>query len=173
MSTMYHHTMPSPLGPLHLGATDEGLFAMLFASQVTRDDAPGALVIEVADRHEHAVVEHAARELDAYFAGTLTTFTVPLAPRGTPFQRAVWAALVAIPFGERRAYRDIASAIGRAGADRAVGAANGQNRVGIIIPCHRVVGADGALTGYAAGLDTKRWLLAHEARVRPGGLLAG
>jgi methylated-DNA-[protein]-cysteine S-methyltransferase len=167
MLTVYHHTMASPLGPLHIGATDAGLFAMLFGSQVTRDDAPGGDVVDVADRGEHAIIDLAARELDAYFAGTLTTFTVPLAPRGTPFQRAVWAALVAIPFGERRAYRDIASAMGRAEAVRAVGAANGQNRVGIIIPCHRVVGANGALTGYAAGLDTKRWLLDHEARVRP------
>jgi methylated-DNA-[protein]-cysteine S-methyltransferase len=164
----FHHVMPSPLGELHLGASDEGLFAMLFGCQISRDDAPGEGVVEVIGRHEHPIIERAADELDGYFAGVRTAFTVPLAPRGTPFQRAVWEALVAIPFGERRAYRDIARAIGRAGAERAVGAANGQNRIGIIIPCHRVVATSGALTGYAAGIESKRWLLAHEASARQG-----
>jgi methylated-DNA-[protein]-cysteine S-methyltransferase len=149
----------SPLGPLHLAASDDGLVEMLFAIQEppaagARPAAPG-----------HPVLSQAARELDAYFAGALTAFTVPLAPRGTLFQCAVWRALVAIPFGQRRAYRDIARALDKIGAERAVGAANGKNRIGIIVPCHRVVGADGTLTGYAGGLDKKQWLLDHEARV--------
>lgn len=159
----YHAMVPSPLGPLHLGASDAGLMLVVFGSQLTRDDAPGRDVIEAPD---HPVLMHAARELAAYFEGTSTTFSVPLAPRGTPFQLEVWRALGAIPFGERRAYRDIAAAIGRPGAERAVGAANGQNRIAIIIPCHRVIGANGSLTGYAGGLEAKRWLLAHEARTR-------
>lgn len=145
----------SPLGPLHLAASDEGLVEMLFAVQ-----EPSAGACEAPG---YAHLAQAARELDAYFAGTLTAFTVPLAPRGTPFQRVVWQALVAIPFGERRAYRDIARAVDKVGAERAVGAANGRNRIGIIVPCHRVVGADGTLTGYAGGLDKKQWLLEHEA----------
>lgn len=153
-------TIPSPLGPLHLGASDDGLVGVAFDDEGTR---PGSAL------PDHPVLGLAARELEAYFAGALTSFTVPLAPRGTAFQLAVWRALVAIPLGARVTYGDIARAIGRGGAERAVGAANGQNRIAIIVPCHRVVGADGSLTGYAGGLDRKRWLLAHEARVAPAG----
>lgn len=153
-------TIASPLGPLHLGATDAGLVFVAFDDEGVPSGPASS---------PHPVLALAARELDAYFAGALTSFTAPLAPRGTAFQLAVWRALGAIPFGARVAYRDIARTIGRAGAERAVGAANGQNRIAIIVPCHRVVGADGALTGYAGGLDKKRWLLAHEARVRPAG----
>lgn len=155
-------SMPSPMGPLHLGATEEGLAWVAFDDEHTP---------EGAETHapQHPVLALAVRELEAYFAGTLTSFTVPLAPQGTPFQLAVWRALTAVPFGARVAYRDIARAIGKVGAERAVGAANGQNRIAIIVPCHRVVGADGSLTGYAGGLDKKRWLLTHEARVRPAG----
>ena len=108
------------------------------------------------------VLATAARQLDAYFAKRRTAFDLPLAAPGTAFQRAVWAALVAIPFGETRSYGDIARAVGRPTASRAVGAANGQNPIGIIVLCHRVIGASGALTGYAGGLERKRWLLAHE-----------
>lgn len=167
----YHTTLPSPLGPLHLGASDIGLVLLIFGSQMTRDDAPGRDVIEAP---EHPILALAARELTAYFDGASTAFTVPLLPRGTPLQRDVWRALVAIPFGERRAYREVAAAIGRPGAERVVGAASGQNRIAILIPCHRVIGASGALTSYVGGLDAKRWLLAHEARTtapsvpRPG-----
>ena len=147
----------SPLGPMLLGASDEGLVLASFVPESPEAEAS-------RPSRPHPVLEQATRELDAYLAGALTMFTVPLAPRGTPFQLAVWRALVLIPCGERVAYRDIARAIGRVGADRAVGAANGQNRIAIIIPCHRVIGADGTLTGYAGGLDKKRWLLEHEAR---------
>lgn len=169
MATTTHHlAVPSPLGALHLGATDEGLVAVAFGRELARDE----IGPDVRHGAGHPVIELARRELDAYFAGALTAFTVPRATFGTPFQRAVWDALVAIPFGERRAYQDVARAIGRLGAERAVGAANGQNPIAIVVPCHRVIGKGGALTGYAGGLDIKRWLLAHEARVRPGALLA-
>ena len=105
---------------------------------------------------------HSSR-LRAYFRGRLdATLDIPVDPAGTPFQRRVWKALQEIPCGETRSYRDIACAIGNAGAVRAVGSANGRNPIGIVIPCHRVVGADQRLGGYAGGLDNKRWLLQHE-----------
>lgn len=107
----------------------------------------------------------AAREqLAAYFAGALTTFDLPLAPGGTAFQQRVWAALRAIPYGETVSYRDIAQRIESPAAVRAVGAANGRNPIALIVPCHRVIGADGSLTGFGGGIDRKRWLLDHEAR---------
>ena len=108
------------------------------------------------------VVEEACRELRAYFSSDLTVFSVPFSPRGTPFQQEVWRALGRIPYGETRSYAQLAAAIGRPTATRAVGAANGQNPIPIIIPCHRVIGAGGSLVGFGGGLDVKRWLLAHE-----------
>lgn len=107
----------------------------------------------------------ARKELDAYFAGTLRTFTVPLAPKGTDFQKRVWTALTKIPFGETRTYGQQAAMIGQPAAVRAVGAANGKNPIGIIVPCHRVIGANGTLTGYAGGLHNKELLLKLEGIV--------
>ena len=104
----------------------------------------------------------AARQLADYFAGTRRAFDLPLAPRGTGFQQVVWRALLAIPYGETCSYGELARAIGRPAASRAVGAANGRNPIAIVIPCHRVIGADGSMTGYGGGLPTKKWLLAHE-----------
>jgi len=104
------------------------------------------------------------RELDEYFAGTLQDFTVPLSPRGSTFQKQVWQALSEIPYGETTSYGKVAASIGHPDGARAVGVANGQNPIPIIVPCHRVIGADGSLTGYGGGLDAKRWLLDHEAR---------
>jgi methylated-DNA-[protein]-cysteine S-methyltransferase len=111
-----------------------------------------------------AVLREAAAQLRAWFAGERDAFDLPLAPRGTPFQRAVWEALRAIPAGETRSYGAIASALGRPAAARAVGAACGRNPIGIIVPCHRAVGADGSLTGFAWGIERKRWLLERERR---------
>ena len=121
------------------------------------DDAAGAPLRESSRSHRPI---HA--ELNAYVRGRLSRFTVPLDPQGTLFQRAVWRALSDIPLGATRSYGEIAAAIGRPQAARAVGAACHANPIGIIVPCHRVVGADGALTGYAGGLDLKARLLAHE-----------
>jgi methylated-DNA-[protein]-cysteine S-methyltransferase len=106
-----------------------------------------------------AVLDAATVQLREWFAGRRTTFDLPLAPAGTPFQLAVWSRLVTIPFGETRSYADIARAIGRPTAVRAVGAANGRNPLPIVVPCHRVIGRNGSLTGFAGGLDTKRYLL--------------
>lgn len=110
------------------------------------------------------VLAEARRELDAYFAGTSTRFTVPLAPIGTEFQRKVWAALRAVPFGATTTYAALAQAIGRPGAFHPVGAAVGRNPMSLFVPCHRALGSDGSLTGYAGGLMRKRWLLDHESR---------
>ncbi len=154
-------SLRSPLGPLRLRADALGLVEVAFTDGDDASSPPPA----ASCARSTAFLDLAERELAAYFTGTLERFTVPLAARGTPFQRAVWRALEAIPFGQRLAYRDIARTLGRTGAERAVGAANGRNPIAIIVPCHRVVGANGALTGYAGGLDRKRWLLAHEARV--------
>ena len=110
------------------------------------------------------MLDEAERQLRAYFAGRLRAFDLPLRFGGTPFQQSVWRALGQIPSGETATYADIARAVGRPRAFRAVGMANHSNPISIVIPCHRVVGASGALTGYAGGLDAKRWLLDHERR---------
>jgi methylated-DNA-[protein]-cysteine S-methyltransferase len=147
-------TFASPLGVLRLYAAADALVAVHLPDQ----DAPAARV------GANAVLRATAAQLDEYFAGKRRTFELPLAPRGTGFQERVGRALTQIPFGETRSYSAIARAIGRPSASRAVGAANGTNPIAIIVPCHRVIGASGALTGYAGGLATKRWLLEHELR---------
>jgi methylated-DNA-[protein]-cysteine S-methyltransferase len=146
--------LPSPIGDLLLTATDAGL------TGVQMGPAEPLSAAERADHHP--ILAIARRELDGYFAGELTSFTVALAAVGTVFQRRVWAALRAIPFGTTTSYGALARALGRRGAARAVGLANGRNPIAIIVPCHRVIGADGTLTGYGGGLERKRWLLAHE-----------
>jgi methylated-DNA-[protein]-cysteine S-methyltransferase len=113
-------------------------------------------------RDDRAAIGAATDELTAYFAGELTRFTVDLRPTGSPFQLAVWEQLRRIPFGEVATYGEIARRVGRPSASRAVGAANGRNPIAIIVPCHRVIGADGTLTGYAGGMWRKEWLLSHE-----------
>jgi methylated-DNA-[protein]-cysteine S-methyltransferase len=117
-----------------------------------------------AERGETPVLLRTAAQLEQYFSGTRSRFDLPLKPTGTPFQRAVWNALTQIPFGATCSYADIARRIGRPNAVRAVGAANGSNPIAVIIPCHRVIGADGSLTGYGGGLPRKKWLLAHERK---------
>jgi methylated-DNA-[protein]-cysteine S-methyltransferase len=104
-------------------------------------------------------------QLEAFFGGELQTFKLPLRMTGTPFQKQVWQGLLEIPYGTTISYATLATQIGRPGASRAVGAANGRNPIGIIVPCHRVIGADGTLTGYGGGLDRKEWLISHEATV--------
>ena len=148
-------TIETPVGPVDLIANDTALVAVLFASDERREGAaPGP--------PGHPILEQAEAELREYFDGKRRQFSLPLAPRGTLFQRAVWAALNEIPFGVTCSYADIARKVGRPTAVRAVGAANGRNPIAIIVPCHRVVGANGTLTGYAGGLDRKRALLALE-----------
>jgi methylated-DNA-[protein]-cysteine S-methyltransferase len=112
----------------------------------------------------------AAAELGEYFAGQRTTFGIPLAPQGTPFQLAVWAELVRIPFGETVSYGEVALALGKSlVASRAVGLANGRNPISIIVPCHRVIGADGSMTGYGWGVERKQWMLRHEGALDAAG----
>jgi len=155
---LYRSLLPSPIGALTLVASDEGLVAILWP-----DDAPGRVrLADATTRDDHPVLAAAAEQLSEYFAGTRTRFDLPLAPAGTPFQRDVWLALADIPFAETRSYAEIARAIGRPTATRAVGAANGRNPLSIVAPCHRVVGSNGALTGFAGGLAAKRFLLNHE-----------
>ncbi|MEH3035516.1 MAG: methylated-DNA--[protein]-cysteine S-methyltransferase [Sphingomonas adhaesiva] len=157
---LHRTTIPSPVGTLTLVASDMGLVAILWP-----DDPPGRVrLADVQDTPDHPVLTATAVQLAEYFAGTRTTFDLPLAPIGTDFQRAVWRALDAIPYGETRSYADIARAIGRPSASRAVGAANGRNPISIVTPCHRVIGASGKLTGFAGGLATKRLLLGLESR---------
>jgi methylated-DNA-[protein]-cysteine S-methyltransferase len=147
----------SPIGVLLVARDDVGITALLLPHG-RRPARPAAEWVR-AD----AAFDDVRSQLGEYFAGTRTTFDLPLHLRGSAFQRRVWNALLEIPCGATTSYGAIAAAIGEPGAARAVGAANGQNPVAIIVPCHRVIGANGSLTGYGGGLPTKRWLLAHEA----------
>lgn len=151
-------TVDSPVGQLTLVANDVALLAVLWEN----DDPYRVRVGQSAERCDHSILNEVTEQLAAYFAGRLRAFNVPLHFRGTEFQKSVWAALMAIPFGETRSYAEIARAIGRPSAVRAVGAANARNPISIIVGCHRVIGSDGALTGFAGGLDAKRYLLALE-----------
>jgi methylated-DNA-[protein]-cysteine S-methyltransferase len=151
--------MSSPVGRLTLVATDNGLAAILW-----ENDRPGRVRLNVAaEINDHPVLVETERQLEEYFAGRRTEFALTLDPSGTAFQRRVWDALLTIPFGETRSYAQIARQIGHPSAVRAVGAANGRNPLSIVVPCHRVVGSTGALTGFAGGLDVKARLLAFEA----------
>lgn len=124
----------------------------------------------ILDVHREREALNMAREqLDEYFVGTRTTFQLPLAAQGTAVQKEVWWALTQIPYAETRSYGDIARQLGKPKASRAIGAANGRNPISIIVPCHRVIGSDGSLTGFGGGIERKQWLLAHEARVRGAG----
>ena len=160
---MFYTTMPSPIGELTLTATDDGLTGILFETNrhakprldewtratATDGDAPSAVRTLSAVR----------AQLGEYFAGTRRDFDLPLAAHGTDFQRRVWSALCEIPFGRTTTYIDVARRLGDPAAVRAVGAANGRNPIPIVVPCHRVIGADGSLVGFGGGLETKRRLL--------------
>jgi len=152
-------TIDSPLGRLRLVADGDHLVGIALPSE--RHPLP---VTGVPDPG-HPVLVEAAAQLADYFAGRRTCFDLPLAPAGTGFQRTVWRALLDIPFAATWSYGELAAAIGSPRASRAVGAANGRNPIPIVIPCHRVIGADGSLTGYGGGEPAKRWLLDHEAAV--------
>jgi methylated-DNA-[protein]-cysteine S-methyltransferase len=162
-SGLTQSVVASPIGPLTLVAADGALAGVYMDAQ--RHLPPEWALGEPAgpDEPGAAPLAAAASQLAEYFAGQRTRFELPLA--GTGFQRRVWAALQDIPYGETISYRELARRTGNAAASRAVGLANGKNPVSIIVPCHRVVGADGSLTGYGGGLDRKRFLLALEQRV--------
>jgi methylated-DNA-[protein]-cysteine S-methyltransferase len=143
-------SVETPIGPLVLSAEDGRLSGVAFAASAEA-------------RSTDPLLLEAEAQLHAYFAGQLRRFELPLAPRGTSFQLSVWKTLLEIPYGSTTTYSELAAAIGRPSACRAVGAANGRNPLAVIVPCHRVIGASGALTGYGGGLERKRRLLALEA----------
>ncbi|GAA3923979.1 methylated-DNA--[protein]-cysteine S-methyltransferase [Streptomyces gulbargensis] len=161
MPTVQHTVVDSPYEPLTLVAVDGVLSRVHMTGQ--RHRPPEETFGEPDPRPFGEVV----RQLDAYFAGDLTAFDLPLRLEGTPFQRRVWNELLRIPYGETRTYGQLAEALGTPTASRAVGLANGKNPVSIIVPCHRVIGAGGGLTGYGGGLDRKRRLLAFESGALP------
>ena len=156
--THWHTTIDSPIGPLGLVATDRGLRAVSWRGEETSVELPP----DMLDGSDHPVLARAAAQLDEYFRGDRTSFDLPLDLRGTEFQLAAWRALGDIPYGSTRSYGEQASLIGRPKAVRAVGQANGRNPVPIVLPCHRVIGANGSLVGFGGGLDTKTVLLQHE-----------
>ena len=164
MKTGIHYDLVSgPLGTMLLVARGDGLTGIHFEGERYQPSigagwqrAPG-----------HPLLRAAQAQLEEYFAGRRTRFDLPLAPVGTPFQRAVWAAIGAVPFGATIAYRELAARAGRPESVRAAGTATGRNPWTIVVPCHRIVGANGALTGYAGGLERKQALLALEARCAP------
>lgn len=163
------HTIPSPLGPLRLGATRDGLCLLEFPDPIRIDAAHRGLdrwlgLPFVPGRNAH--IDRAIVELDEYFAGRRRDFTVPLVAPGTAFERQVWAALGTIPYGVTWSYAELARSVGNPDAQRAVGMANGRNRIALLIPCHRVVNTGGALGGYGGGLWRKHWLLELERRPR-------
>jgi len=150
---LFQQSLMTPLGALQLEATESGLSAIRFPSRATKP---------VETPQTTPVLDHAIEELTAYFKSELTRFSVPLDWAGTPFQESVWVALTRIPFGETVSYNEVAHAIGRPRSARPVGGAVGRNPLPIIVPCHRVMGSNGALTGFTGGLEFKVSLLTHE-----------
>ena len=148
--------VPSPVGPLTLTQEDQALTGLHFGEH-PQQGAEGPTPL----------LEKAARQLEEYFAGQRKEFSLPLAPKGTEFQLRVWQALLQIPYGETRSYGELAAMVGNPKACRAVGGANHRNPLSILIPCHRVVGTGGSLTGYAGGLSVKEFLLKLESEARP------
>ncbi|HYO57946.1 methylated-DNA--[protein]-cysteine S-methyltransferase [Archangium sp.] len=156
---LFTTTLKSPVGSLRLFALEEALTGIYL------ENHKGAPALVASERDDHPVLLAARRQLEEYFAGERVSFELPLEPAGTPFQKTVWRALREIPLGVTWSYADLARHIGREGAARAVGSANARNPLSIVVPCHRVVGTGGKLTGYAGGVPTKQWLLEHEQRL--------
>jgi methylated-DNA-[protein]-cysteine S-methyltransferase len=161
--TVVHDLFRSPVGELLLTADDDGLTGIRFETssgdrRATRDGRRDGVGHGAPTR----ILAAARDQLEGYFAGARRTFDLPLAARGTPFERRVWEALRDIPFGRTVSYGELARTLGEPGSARAVGAANGRNPVPIVVPCHRVIGANGSLVGFGGGLERKRWLLEHE-----------
>ncbi len=150
--------MDSPLGPVYLAADDSNLTAVSFSDneKIIPIDSPVPEVLKLA-----------RNQLEEYFLGKRTEFTIPLKPEGTLFQKQVWQELEKIPFGETNTYSELALKLGSATYTRAVGLANGRNPIAVLIPCHRIIGSGNKLTGYAGGLWRKKWLLQHEMKIKP------
>jgi methylated-DNA-[protein]-cysteine S-methyltransferase len=154
MDKFFNAYYQSPIGKIHLQADDDALILTSFM-----DDSDNERTTTLS-----TVLKNTIRQLDAYFKGTLKSFDLPLKPEGTSFQQTVWKELANIPFGQTITYLQLAKRLGNVKVIRAAASANGKNPIGIIIPCHRVIGTDGKLTGYAGGLHRKQWLLQHEAK---------
>jgi methylated-DNA-[protein]-cysteine S-methyltransferase len=159
-ATTHYATTDSPIGELLVLGDGEAVHSVLMNGDGDFDARKAAL------KRDQAAYADALEQLSEYFAGDRSEFDLDLRPVGTEFQQAVWMALREIPFGETRSYGQIAAAVGRPKAARAVGSANNKNPIAVIVPCHRVIGSGGALVGYAGGLERKTWLLAHEADAR-------
>ncbi|SPL70053.1 methylated-DNA--[protein]-cysteine S-methyltransferase [Acinetobacter stercoris] len=158
---LYCMNMDSPVGMLKLVAHDHALLAVIWENE-NPDRVPLNIML---DQVEHPILSQARQQLTEYFAQERQHFELPLELNGTDFQKKVWSALLKIPYGETRRYKDIAVEIGHEKAVRAVGAANGKNPISIIVPCHRIVGTNGSLTGFAGGLENKSYLLALESKL--------
>lgn len=157
---LVHKFVASPVGVLKIVASDKALVAVLW-----EDDNPRRVPLSASGEDDrNNLLCEAERQLSEYFSGSRRSFSLPLDMRGTAFQKSVWKALLTIPFGETRSYGELARAVGNPTASRAVGAANGRNPLSIIVPCHRVIGSSGKLTGFAGGLNAKRVLLDIEAK---------
>jgi methylated-DNA-[protein]-cysteine S-methyltransferase len=167
-TTLYRTTMPSPVGELTLVADDGALRSVSWHGEDPTALARDTDVVDVAI-DGHPLLARAARQLEEYFDGSRTDFDLPLAPDGTPFQQEAWSVLRTIPYGATISYGEQAARVGDRKRARAVGAANGRNPIPIIVPCHRVVGSNGHLTGFGGGIESKAWLLDHERRVSFGG----
>ncbi len=152
----YSELMETPIGLLHISSSEKGLTKIVFVEDDDKVEGTSS------QQGTHKIITDCKQQLAEYFAGQRTVFNLPLDATGTDFQHAVWNALLAIPYGASASYSDIAQHIQNPKAVRAVGAANGKNPISIIVPCHRVIGRDGSLTGYAWGVERKQWLLAHE-----------
>jgi len=162
--TLFYKEMESPVGKLRLIASAHALVAVLW-----EQERPERVKLEPPKlAPDHPILVEAERQLVEYFSNKRTDFDLPIEPNGSEFQKKVWRALREIPFGQTRSYLDLAKAIGSAGASRAVGLANGKNPLSIIVPCHRVIGSDGSLTGFAGGLKAKAALLALESKATDG-----
>ena len=164
---LHSQRLTTPLGPMLAVADDRGLVLCEYVDR-TRIARQMKRVVRLCGTHPadapHPVLDQTQRELNEYFLGHREEFTIPLVLGGSPFQAAVWSALLEIPFGKTMSYESIAERLARPGAARAVGRANGDNRIAIIVPCHRVINANGSLSGYGGGRHRKRWLLSHEKR---------
>jgi O-6-methylguanine DNA methyltransferase len=165
---LYQSTISSPIGPLRILSTREGLAAILFGKGARRKPENWIRRVFPGSKVEPAGRVHRifAKQIGEYFEGCRRVFDLDLDLRGTDFQKKVWSEVARVPYGRTVSYGDIAHVMGKPKAARAVGAANGANPIPIVIPCHRIVGADGSLTGYGGGLKRKRWLLAHEGILR-------
>jgi methylated-DNA-[protein]-cysteine S-methyltransferase len=157
---LFYKFIDSPIGELKLAASDKGLVAVLWKTE----DPHRVRLCPTVEHREHPLLLETERQLHEYFCGKRQSFSLPLDMRGTRFQNHVWEALLTIPFGETRSYGQLASQLGNPKATRAVGAANGRNPIAVVVPCHRVIGSSGKLTGFAGGLTAKAYLLALEGK---------